>query len=248
MGHNALEGGHYCDGIMSTMASQIISISIVYSNVYSDADQRKRQSSAPLAFVRGIHRGPVNSPHKWPVTRKMYPLDDVIMKYLIGIHQIIWQSVCCMFRQVVPDLLASDGESKYMRHGIIQQTPRNVRTHRALSWYFMIRYQPVLVHAYHCASANSYHDDVIKWKHFLRYWPFVRGIHRSPVKSAHKGQWRGAMMFSLICAWINGWVNNREAGDLRRHRAHCDAIIMNSPEAFTAGHGWEIFVRSGHRS
>ena len=60
------------------------------------------------------------------------------------------------------------------------------------------------------------HDDVIKWKHFLRYWPFVRGIHRSPVNSPHKGQWRGALMFSLICAWITDWVNNREAGDLRR--------------------------------
>ena len=52
------------------------------------------------------------------------------------------------------------------------------------------------------------HDDVIKWKHFPRYWPFVRGIHRSSVNSPHKGQWRGALMFSLICAWINGWVNN----------------------------------------
>ena len=65
-----------------------------------------------------------------------------------------------------------------------------------------------------------------KWKHFPRYWPFVRGIHRSPVNSPHKGQWRGAFMFSLICAWINGWVNNREAGDLKRHNAHYDVIVM----------------------
>ena len=64
------------------------------------------------------------------------------------------------------------------------------------------------------------HDDVIKWKHFLRYWPFVRGIHHSPVNSHHKGQRSGALMFSLICAWINGWVNNREAGDLISYRAH----------------------------
>ena len=71
------------------------------------------------------------------------------------------------------------------------------------------------------------HDDVIKWKHFPRYWPFVRGIHRSPVNSPHKGQWRGALMFSLICIWINGWVNNREAGDLRRYRAHYDVTEMN---------------------
>ena len=60
-------------------------------------------------------------------------------------------------------------------------------------------------------------DDVIKWKHFPRYWPFVRGIHR----------WRGALMFSLIYAWINGWVNNREAGDLRRFPAHYDVIVMD---------------------
>ena len=71
-----------------------------------------------------------------------------------------------------------------------------------------------------------HHDDVIKWKHFPRYWPFVRGIHRSPVNSPHKGQWRGALMFSLICVWINGWVNNREAGGLRRYCAHYDVIVM----------------------
>ena len=70
------------------------------------------------------------------------------------------------------------------------------------------------------------HDDVIKWKHFPRYWPFVRGIHRSPVNSPHKGQRRGALMFILICARINGWVNTREAGDLRWHRAHYDVTVM----------------------
>ena len=70
------------------------------------------------------------------------------------------------------------------------------------------------------------HDDVIKWKHFPRNWPFVRGIHRSPVNSPHKGQWRGALMFTLICARIDGWVNTREAGDLRRYRPHYDVIVM----------------------
>ena len=70
------------------------------------------------------------------------------------------------------------------------------------------------------------HDDVIKWKHFPRNWPFVREIHRSPVNFPHKGQWRGALMFSLIYAWINDWVNNREAGDLRRQRGHYDVIVM----------------------
>ena len=67
------------DVIMGSIASQITSLTIVYSIVYSDADQSKHQRSASLAFVKGIHRGPVNSPHTWPVTRKMFPFDDVIM-------------------------------------------------------------------------------------------------------------------------------------------------------------------------
>ena len=71
------------------------------------------------------------------------------------------------------------------------------------------------------------HDDAIKWKHFRRYWPFVWGIHPSPMNSQHKGQWRGALIFSLICVWINGWVNNRDAGDLRRYRVHYGGTVMN---------------------
>ena len=74
----------------------------------------------------------------------------------------------------------------------------------------------------------STHDDVTKWKHFPRYWPFVRGIDRSPVNSPPIGQGRGALMFSLICAWINGWVNNREARDLRSYRAHYDVTVIVS--------------------
>ena len=70
------------------------------------------------------------------------------------------------------------------------------------------------------------HDDTIKWTHFPRYWPFVWGIHRSSVNSPHNGQWRGALMFSLICAWTNCWVHNRDAGDLRGHRAHHDVVVM----------------------
>ena len=70
------------------------------------------------------------------------------------------------------------------------------------------------------------HDDIIKWKHFLHYWPFVWGIHRSPMNSPQKGKWSGALMFSLICARLNSWVNNGEAGDLRCHRAHYDVTLM----------------------
>ena len=86
----------------------------------------------------------------------------------------------------------------------------------------------------------TYHDDVIKWKHFPLYWPFVQEIHRPPVNSPHKGQWSGVLKFSLVCPWINGWVNNHEAGDLRRHRAHYDAIAMNIDTT------WPHNIRDGY--
>ena len=70
------------------------------------------------------------------------------------------------------------------------------------------------------------HDVVFKWNHFPRYWPFVRGIHWSPVDSPHKDQWLGALVLSLICAWTNGWAKNRDAGDLRRHRYHYDVTVI----------------------
>ena len=78
---------HYNDVIMSALASQITSLTIVYSTVYSHTDQRKHQSSASLAFGWGIHRGPVNSPHQWPVTRKSIPFDDAIMTWLIRVSR-----------------------------------------------------------------------------------------------------------------------------------------------------------------
>ena len=87
-----------------------------------------------------------------------------------------------------------------------QKTPRIILMD-ALLYFGVVSYMSIAVH-----------DNVIKWKHFL--------FHRSPVNSPHKDQWRGALMFSLICAWINGWVNNRAARDLRRHRAHYDVIVM----------------------
>ena len=85
-------------------------------------------------------------------------------------------------------------------------------------------------------SVPDIHDDFIKWKLFPRYWPFVRGIHRSPVNCPHKGQSRGALMFSLICVWINGWVNNHEAGDLRRYRGHYDVIVMQAVNSTRSSH------------
>ena len=87
-------GRHYIDDvIMGAIATQITSLTIIYSTVYPDADQRKHQSSASLAFVGGIRRGPVNSPHKWPVTRKIFPFDDVIMSLDNGFAPISRQAI-----------------------------------------------------------------------------------------------------------------------------------------------------------
>ena len=101
---------------------------------------------------------------------------------------------------------------------------------RAESFNMINRVQNMAVFAEQCSfwiMLHFFHDDVIKWKHFPCNWPFVRGIDLFPVNSTHKGQWRRALMFSLIYVWINDWVNNREAGDLRRYRAHYDVIVMS---------------------
>ena len=143
-----LIAGHYSDVIMRTMASQITSLTIIYSTVYSGADQRKHQSSASLAFVRGIHR--------WP-----WLLNHVVLYH---------------FEHYLSEIV--------------------------ISW----------------------------WRHQMETFSVLlaicAGIHRSPVNSPHKGQWHGALIFSLNCAGIKGRVNNREAGDLRRHGAHHDVIVM----------------------
>ena len=80
--HAPISPAHCSDVITRAMASQITGVSIVCLAFCSGADQRKHQSSASLAFVRGIHRWPVDSPHKGPVTRKLFPFDDVIMSIL----------------------------------------------------------------------------------------------------------------------------------------------------------------------
>ena len=99
-------------------------------------------------------------------------------------------------------------------------------------WYVYVEYTRVFLS----------HYDVIKWKHFPPYWPFVRRIHRSPVNSPHKGQWRGALMISLICVWINHWVNNREAGDLRRYHTHYAVIVMKSLLPERCGCNWKCAI------
>ena len=99
---------------------------------------------------------------------------------------------------------------------------------RIAIWWSLNRENRFILHRYPgIANMLSWYDDVIKWKHFPGYWPFVRGLHRSPVNSPYKGQWRVALMFSLICAWISGWANNGEAGDLGRHGTHYDVTVMS---------------------
>ena len=100
---------HYDDVMMTAMASQITSLTIVYSTVYSGADQRKHQSSASLAFVRGIYRPPVNSPHKGPVTRKMFPFDDVIMEWGNCVRKQWWGGQFEIMTNYVDSYVAADG-------------------------------------------------------------------------------------------------------------------------------------------
>ena len=99
----------------------------------------------------------------------------------------------------------------------------------------------------------------MKWNQLPRHWPFVRGLQRSPVNSPHKGQWGRALMFSLLCAWKNGWVENGEVDDLRSHRAHYDVIVMKSSfngmgatlkcgKYCTHRHGFVVFVLNGFAS
>ena len=158
---------------MGEIASDITSLAIVFSTAYSVTDHRKHQSSASLAFVRGIHRWPVNSPHKWPETRKMFPFDDVIMKLKLSIGALphLCSKAIDILIQCVTKRIRSHDLLRFP-HG--SDRPRN-------RWHQLC------------------HVEVIKWKHFPCYWPFVRGIHRAPVNSLHKGQWRRALAFSLIC-------------------------------------------------
>ena len=104
---------------MGAIASQITSLTIVYLTVYSGADQSKYQSSASLAFVWGIHRGPVNSPHKWPVTRKMFPFDDVIM---VNVTQTVPDISPLMPMHQDPLLVTLCGENWELYHRVLSAT------------------------------------------------------------------------------------------------------------------------------
>ena len=224
--------------------------------------------------MMGIHRWPVNSPHKGPVTRKMFPFEDVIMqirqtedivgyakdtfRYVCMIYQsaLQWRHMGVMATQITGHSTVCSGptiwsvwhQRKYQSSALLilcegdqpvagyfssqkASNAANVSTFRLLStnvkfaiwgqrmWGLAFCRTEMPSLAWHRSDRwlserpQHFHDDVIKWKRFPRCWPFVGGIHRSPVNSPHKVQWHGALMFSLICAWMNGWVNTRDAGD-----------------------------------
>ena len=178
---------HCSDVTMSVMLFQITGVSIVSSTVGSGADQRKHQSSESLAVVRGIHRWPVDSPHKRSVMRVPYFLaimlvwvkEKCIYNYCFVLYHIysilLWALECILSQSKCTNVISSD----------LSTSGNFLNTIFTLPWLML--------------EENTEHDDVIIWKHFPRYWPFVREIHRSPVNSPHKRQWRGPSMFSLIC-------------------------------------------------
>ena len=126
---------HHGDIRMGAIASQITSLMIVYSTVYSAAHQRKHQSSTSLAFVRGIHRGPMNSPHKWPVTRKMFPFDDVIMCVIQGTQYPYYDMKCILSHTwIVCIICMGNGKNAYGLHNDVKHIVWNT-TCRSFSNY-----------------------------------------------------------------------------------------------------------------
>ena len=110
-----------------------------------------------------------------------------------------------------------------MQQGIGEKKRNLLDIYHSTIWLSLSQWTVINLRILHI---YKYHDDVIKWKTFPCYWPFLWGIHWWLVNSPHKGQWRRAFIFSLICTWMNSWVNNREAGDLRYQYAHYDITVM----------------------
>ena len=108
----------------------------------------------------------------------------------------------------------------YCIHWNVQHSSSKNQCRQYIS-YNMVKLQALTMKCFTCLLTYINHD-LFKWKHFPCYWPFVRGIHQAPVHSPHKGQWHGALMLSLICAWMNGWIKYRKA------RAHYDVTVMTT--------------------
>ena len=174
---------------------------------------------------------------------------------------------CVLMAMTVPSILPSPGNPPCCRSSSMYTAPVCIPENNFIR--FSWDSNPMNIPQYVQSGQILYtlwhgHDDVIKWKHLSRYWPFVRGIHQSPVYSPHKGQWRGALMFSLICVWINGsvkqswsWWFETPSSSLWRHsygyrdptRGHLEK--MSHPCVARARSAkqscpWKVFVREGH--
>ena len=190
-----LRKSHYTDVIMSVMASQITSLTIVYLTVYPRRRSKKNQSSASLAFVRGIHRSPVNSPHKGPVTRKMFPFDGVIM---VEIHvNMTIQSWL---------LIGWQHSQKSVRHHVSQEIRRTTATSLA-------RYEKTKIHQTWCYGVLFFRVTGPLWGHS----PVIGGFRAQRVSKL-------SFLSALIWAWTNCWTNNRVSSGLRRHYALVESL------------------------
>ena len=145
---------------MGTIASQITSFTIVYSTVYSDADQRKHQSSTSRAFVRGIHRGPVNSPHKWPVTRKMFPFDDVIMMLMIR-----WYFACWHYQMLGKIFIFFSTLKSFLMY-ISQILFENIVKHGAFT---IVSYAFICLHMFYCILDEKKSFTKVRHIHVLNF-------------------------------------------------------------------------------
>ena len=169
---------------------------------------------------------PIYRRHLQLESARIAPMGHETRKYLIQLKSIDWLIFYCKCVFILHSGLVLSADLVYLSEQGVEVTrvdPRNVRSTRSR------RDTGGPMTARHVVATrlkNRAHDDVIKWKHFPCYWPFVRGIHRWPVNPPCKGQWRGVLMFSLIWALTNRRVNNSEACDLRRHCVHYDVILM----------------------
>ena len=249
---------------MSTTASQITSLTVVYSIVHSGADQRKHQAprhwplcgefteTGEVPAQRASNAENVSIWWRHHDDDGSSPIQAQLQYFIKCLHGYV-RAQWVKYLNIAGKVSRSHADSvslSFICDDIKLEPAFTKRTHMhnsylsnifavtlqtcSAKWYtpgpFTVDSSGFSLIAWHHGMISATHDDVIKRKHFPRYWPFVRGIHQSPVNSPRKGQWRGALMFSLICTRINGWVNNREAGDLKRHCAHYDVTVMSHPD------------------
>ena len=156
---------------MGAIASRITSRTIVYSTVYSGTDQRKHQRSASLAFVRAIHRGPVNNPHKWPVTRKMFPFDDVIM---ISCRKLWMQFLIHVI--ILVNLCKIKGTLGLQGYILISDDPKSSR-HNCIIWPWLFHLITFVFNTMGIDSLSTHHQGwniSFKWN---RHRPHIHHAH-----------------------------------------------------------------------